>query len=139
ERADLYEEDCVELFFTPDPAQPRRYFEIELGPFGHFFDIAVDRTGDRSGTAGAKKADNDWSAHLTIGTWRDEAAHRAVIEAATAAPEIVAALVAGATRPIGLDRIEGQGKRQYLAAFPTRTPKPNFHVPDAFGALILDP
>src|SRR5262249_30766251 len=43
ERTDLYEEDCVELFFTPDPSQPRRYYEIELGPFGHFFDIAVDR------------------------------------------------------------------------------------------------
>jgi hypothetical protein len=50
-----------------------------------------------------------------------------------------AALVAGAALPIGLYRMEGQDQRHYLAAFPTRTPRPNFHVPAAFGTLILDP
>jgi hypothetical protein len=32
ERTALYQEDCVELFIAPDPALPRRYFEIEVGP-----------------------------------------------------------------------------------------------------------
>jgi uncharacterized protein (DUF362 family) len=132
ERVDLYEENCVELFLAPDPANRRRYVEIELGPFGHFFDILVDRT---------KKphSDNAWSAGLRIGTARDEAKQHAVIEVAIEAPEVLAALAAGAALPIGLYRMEGQGKRQYLAAFPTRTPKPSFHVPEAFGTLVLDP
>jgi uncharacterized protein (DUF362 family) len=131
ERIDLYEENCVELFLAPDPAQRRRYFEIELGPFGHFFDVLVDRTGKA-------RSDNAWSAGMRIGTHRDDAAHRAVIEVAIEGPDVVAALKAGAQLPLGLYRMEGKGPRQYLAAFPTRTPKPNFHVPDAFGRLELD-
>jgi hypothetical protein len=129
ERKDLYEEDCVELFVAPDVERRRHYAEIELGPFGHFFDILVDRD--------AKTSDEAWSAKLTIATARDEAKHHAVIEVAIAAPEIVAALKAGAHLPIGVYRIEDT--TNFLAAFPTRTPKPNFHVPEAFGELVLDP
>jgi uncharacterized protein (DUF362 family) len=135
ERVDLYEEDCVEAFVTPDPSQPKKYYEIEVGPYGHWFDIAVDR----SGTPGAKRADNDWSAGLAIATSRDEAAHKGVIEYAITAPEIVGALKAGASLPVGLDRMEGASPRLYLAAFPTLTPKPNFHVTEKFGMLLLDP
>ena len=129
ERIDLYEEDCVELFVAPDPEHRRRYAEIELGPFGHFFDILVDRE--------AKTSDTKWSAGLTIATQQDTAKHHAVIEVKIAAPEIAGALKAGATLPIGVYRIEA--KTNFLAAFPTRTPKPNFHVPEAFGMLTLDP
>jgi hypothetical protein len=54
-------------------------------------------------------------------------------------PDVIAALQPGARLPVGLFRMEGKSLRQYLAAFPTHTPKPNFHVPDAFGTLVLDP
>lgn len=131
ERVDLYEEDAVEVFLAPDPAQRRRYAEIELGPFGHFFDLWIDRSGKKV------VSDQAWSAGLSIGTTRDAAKGTAVIEVAIAAPEIVKGLVPEARLPLGLYRMEA--KKQYLAAFPTRTPKPNFHVPDAFGALVLDP
>lgn len=132
ERIDLYEEDCIEVFLAPDPAVRKRYAEIEVGPFGHWFDLLVDRTGKKvtSNTA--------WNAGLTIGTTRDEAKRHATIEIAITAPELVKALVADARLPIGLYRMEGKSPRQYLAGFPTRTPKPSFHVPDAFGALVLD-
>ena len=132
ERVDLYEENCVELFLVPDAANKQRYFEIELGPFGHYFDILVDR-------ARKPRADTAWSAGLRIGTARDEAHQHAVIEVAIEAPDVVAALAAGRALPLGLYRMEGQGKRQYLAAFPTRTPRPSFHVPEAFGTLVLNP
>ena len=132
ERVDLYEENAVELFLVPNAAVRKRYFEIEVGPFGHWFDILVDRT---SGS----HADTAWSAGLQIGTARDQANHRAVIELALTSPDVLAALAPDARLPIGLYRMEGKSPRQYLAAFPTRTPKPNFHVPDAFGTLVLDP
>ena len=132
ERVDLYEEDCVEVFLVPAIANRQRYFEIELGPFGHWFDLLVDR-------AAKPRADTAWSAGLTIGTARLEATHRAIIEVAITAPDVLAALAPDARLPIGLYRMEGKAPRAYLAAFPTRTPKPNFHVPDAFGTLILDP
>jgi len=41
ERDALHREDCVEIFLTPVPAQQNRYYEIELGPFDHFFDLEV--------------------------------------------------------------------------------------------------
>ncbi|CAN5923702.1 hypothetical protein BH11MYX3_BH11MYX3_00120 [soil metagenome] len=133
ERIDLYEEDCVELFLAPAHVNRKRYAEIEVGPFGHWFDLFVDRTGKKV------RADAAWSAGLTIGTTQDPASHTAVIEMAITAPEILAALAPDARLPIGVFRMEGTQPRQYLAAFPTRTPKPSFHVPDAFGSLILDP
>lgn len=135
EREGLYQEDCVELFIAPDPTLPRRYFEIEVGPYGHWFDIAVDRTG----RPGVNKQDLAWSGALAIGTARDAAAGTATIEFTIAAPELVAALIAGARLPIGLDRMEGGKPRQYLMAFPGRTAKPNFHAPTGFGVLVLDP
>ena len=135
ERVGLYQEDCVEVFIAPDPAVPRRYFEIEVGPFGHWFDIAVDR----SGRPGVKKEDTAWSGALTIGTTRDAAAGTATIEFTIAAPELIAALTAGAVLPLGLDRMEGGKPRRYLMAFPGRTAKPNFHAPSGFGTLTLDP
>jgi hypothetical protein len=131
ERPKLYEEDCVEVFLGVDAAHPKHYYEIELGPFGHFFDIDVDRETRREDTA--------WSSHLTLGTTRDAAAHTATIEACLAAPEIVNALRPGARVPVGIFRTEGQAPRHYLAFSPPRTRRPNFHVPEAFGVLAIDP
>jgi hypothetical protein len=129
-RPKLYDEDCVEMFFTPDPAHRRKYFETELGPFGHFLDVAVDLDGGSSTT---------WSSHARIATTQDAAAHAATIEAELTAPEIVSALVPGARLPFALYRMEGTSPRLYLAWSPPRTPKPDFHVPTAFGTLVVDP
>jgi uncharacterized protein (DUF362 family) len=134
ERIDLYVEDCVELFLAPDAKQPAKYFEIEIGPYGHYFDLAIDR----SAATAALRSNASWSGGLRIGTSRDIANHRAVIEVAITAPEISQVLRTGATLPIGLYRMEGKKPRHYLAAFPTNTPKPNFHVPSAFGMLVLE-
>jgi uncharacterized protein (DUF362 family) len=132
ERKKLYEEDCVELFFTPDPAHPKHYYEVELGPFGHFFDVDVDR--ERG------KQNASWSSGLTHATRRAPGARTATVEALFKAPEILAGLAPGARLPTGLYRLEGTGdRRSYLAWSPPRTEKPNFHVPEAFGTLVLDP
>jgi len=133
ERAKLYEEDCVELFLAPDPAKRSRYAEIEIGPFGHFFDLFVDRD--------KKTSDTAWSGALQIATSRDEPRKVAWIEARVAAPEIVRALAGGAKLPLGLYRMEGKAPRNFLAWSPPQrgSQKPNFHVPEAFGALVLDP
>ncbi|MDB4939532.1 MAG: hypothetical protein JWP87_6504, partial [Labilithrix sp.] len=130
EREKLYEEDCVEMFFTPDPASPSRYFEVEVGPLGHFFDIAIDRT--------TKKSDTAWSSQPTIATTVDRERHRATIEIALRSPDVVRALGTGKKLPFALYRMEGKSPRLYLAWSPTKTPKPNFHVPEAFGTIVLD-
>lgn len=131
-RPKLYEEDCVELFLTPKPAAPRRYFETELGPFGHFLDVSVDLDSHGGG-------DTTWSSGARIATTQDPAAHTAVIEAELTSPDIVGALMPGARLPFALYRMEGKSPRLYLAWSPPRTAKPNFHVPAAFGTLVVDP
>ena len=130
EREKLYEEDCVEMFFTPDPAERTRYYEVEVGPLGHFFDIAIDRT--------TKKSDTSWSSQPEIATKVDRERHRATLEVALRSPDIVRVLAPGQRLPFALYRMEGKSKRLYLAWSPTRTAKPNFHVPEAFGTLALD-
>ena len=130
EREKLYEEDCVEMFFTPDPAERARYYEVEVGPLGHFFDLAIDRK--------TKKSDTSWSSQPEIATKVDRERHRATIEVRLRSPDIVRALASGHRLPFALYRMEGTGKRLYLAWSPTRTAKPNFHVPEAFGTLLLE-
>jgi uncharacterized protein (DUF362 family) len=133
ERVDLYTEDCIEMFFTPNPSEPSKYFEIELGPYGHFFDLAIDRN-----ARGAARSDATWSSGVRIGTSRDIKRGRVVIEAAFTSTDMTSVLSVGASLPLGLYRMEGKKPRRYLAAYPTRTPKPNFHVPEAFGRLVID-
>ncbi len=135
ERSRLYEEDCVELFLAPKGKYARTYEEIELGPRGHFFDVKIDRFARDAAHAG----DVTWSSGVEVKTFVDSVAQRAVIEARIPASEIVAALVAGAEIPLGLFRMEGaMPKRLYLAWSPPKTDKPDFHVFDAFGKLIID-
>jgi hypothetical protein len=131
ERPNLFEEDCVEIFLTPNPDERRRYFEIELGPRGHFFDLSIDR---RSGF----RSDPAWSSAAEIRTIVDPAAARATIEVAIRSKDITAVLARGAVLPMNLFRMEGRTPRQFLTWSPTRTPRPNFHVTDAFGTLRLD-
>ncbi|MDF3066950.1 MAG: hypothetical protein K0R38_2551 [Polyangiaceae bacterium] len=131
ERDKLYQEDCVELFLAPNAAQRGRYFEIELGPFGHFFDLEIGSYG--------KVSKPQWSSEPTVAATRNEAARTAVVEARFASPDLTGALVAGARLPLALYRMEGKAPRRYLAWRPPRTAKPQFHVPEGFGTLLVDP
>jgi len=135
DRPKLYEEDCTELFLAPDPNAKAHYFEVEVGPLGHFLDIDVNL----GRKAPAQAANVAWSSGLYVRTRRNEAARRVAIEYALRAPEIIHALKPGARLPLGLYRMEGKAPRAYLAWSPPRTEKPNFHVPEAFGTLVLDP
>jgi uncharacterized protein (DUF362 family) len=130
ERAKLYEEDCVELFLAPDAARPSHYYEVELGPFGHFFDLEIDRD--------AKSSHVEWSSQATIQTSTDPVRHTARVEVRFSSPDLTRALVAGARLPLALYRMEGKGTREYLAWRPPHTPKPNFHAPEGFGVLSVD-
>jgi len=130
ERAKLYEEDCVELFLGSDPNDRNKYWEIEVGPRGHFLDIAIDRS--------AKKSDVAWSSASAITTKVDRDKKHVTIDVVVKSPDVIAVLKKGARLPLALYRMEGKEPRLYLAWSPTRTAKPNFHVPEAFGTLILD-
>jgi uncharacterized protein (DUF362 family) len=130
ERNKLYEEDCVELFLAPDAKRPDHYYEVELGPLGHFFDLEIDKAN--------KSSRVEWSSQLEVKTSAVPERHTAVIEARLAASELTAALKPGARLPLALYRMEGKAPRRYLAWRPPRTAKPNFHVAEGFGVLAVD-
>lgn len=130
ERMKLYEEDCVELFLGQDPNDRNRYWEIEVGPKGHFLDIAIDR--------GTKKSDVAWTSASTIATKIDRDTQHVTIDVTVRSPDVLAVLKKGARLPLALYRMEGKAPRLYLAWSPTRTAKPDFHVPSMFGTLVLD-
>ncbi|MFI5300389.1 MAG: DUF362 domain-containing protein [Polyangiales bacterium] len=130
DRPKLYEEDCVELFLGASLADRDHYYEIEVGPFGQFLDLDVQHA--------QKKSDVAWSSKPTIATRTDAVKHTATIELSLKSPDVLALLVPGVRLPLGLYRMEGTSPRQYLAWSPTRTPKPNFHVPAAFGTLTIE-
>jgi hypothetical protein len=133
ERERLYEEDCAELFIGPDPGRRSHYYELEVGPLGHFFDIEIDR----AAKAQSKRSNTSFSGRMEIGVHPERAAHRAHLEIAIRAPEITSVLAADARLALGLFRMEGKAPRHYLAWSPARTERPNFHVPEAFGTLRL--
>lgn len=128
----LYAHDALEIFVDPEPTSPETYFEIELGPRGHFLDVAVDRSRRPRG-------DVSWSSGLSARTAVDETAHGFVIEAQLAASALGVELAPSDIR-VGLFRIgTAAGDRYFLARFPTMTERPSFHVPERFGTLRLAP
>lgn len=131
EHPKLYAFDAVELFLDPKPRSGHTYREIELGPLGHFMDIDVNRRRRQRG-------DVTWSSGLDVATSIDREARRFIIEARIPAKALyVNELTRGEWR-LGLYRISGKRPdRVYLARFPTRTRRPNFHVPSAFGWVRL--
>ncbi len=131
EHRKLYRYDAVELFIDAQPRNHRTYRELEIGPLGHFMDIDVDRRR-------RKRGDVSWSSGMRVKTHIDRRAKRFVIEGAVPAKAFDADRLKAGNWRLGLYRIAGKKPgRIYMARFPTRTAKPNFHVPKKFGWLRL--
>lgn len=138
----LYEEEAVEVFLAPAPADgsaPRRYVEIEASPRGVFFDALVDNpTGDRHDDGFA--VDVGWDLpglDVRVGKTGESDDWWAVLRLPWA----------GLLEPFGLDeapelwrvnlyRIERprDGRTPEFSAWsPTLADPPDFHRPGWFG------
>ena len=127
----LWDRDVCEIFLAPDATHPERYFEFEAAPTGEWLDlgIVVTPTG----------RETDWEYHsgmqvaARIEPQSVEIAIR--IPWSDAIPKPVKADVwrANVFRCVGPEAPE-----RYLAWRPTRTPEPNYHVPEAFGRLRFE-
>lgn len=126
----LWERDVCEIFIAPDADVPERYFEFEAAPTGEWLDLAIHTLGDGRHT--------DWefqsgtTAAANVSTDRVTIAMRIPWDGLARKP------VAGERWRVNLFRCVGTGaERGYLAWQPTLTPRPNFHVPQAFGWLEM--
>lgn len=124
-RDHLWDRDVAEAFFQPEASPERYYKEFEIAPNGMWIDLEITPDGPadlKSGLSHSSHLDHDrrmWSAELGIPM-------RSICETFNPANSWGA----------NFYRIEGSVEpRRYLAWQPTRTPEPNFHVPEAFGKL----
>ncbi|HEX8748807.1 MAG TPA: carbohydrate-binding family 9-like protein [Pyrinomonadaceae bacterium] len=128
---ELWERDVCEIFVAPDKDGPEHYFEFEAAPTGEWIDLEIRYRGEERET--------DWhyrsgmTAAASIEEGRVLIAMRIPWEAFGRKP------LAGEIWRANLFRCVGSGAdRGYLAWQPTRTDRPNFHVPRAFGLLRFD-
>ncbi len=124
----LWDRDVCEIFIAPDPHVIERYLEFEAAPTGEWLDVAIHWT--------AEKRESDWqfNSHMTT-------AARVENDRVTIAMRIpwnhwIHEPQKGERWRMNLFRCVGKDpNRGYLAWQPTRTPEPNFHVPQVFGWL----
>jgi hypothetical protein len=127
----LWERDVCEIFIAPDVNEPRRYFEFEAAPTGEWLDLEICQLPERretnwqyeSNMIAAAKIENE-KVMMTI---------RIPFSSLRFQPK------ANERRHANLFRCVGVGEtRGYLAWQPTRTEKPDFHVPEAFGWIVFE-
>jgi alpha-galactosidase len=128
-RDKLWDRDVVEVFLQPDSSILRQYKEFEVSPNGFWIDLDIA---------------NGLLADLKSGMQRrvtvDEHSKTWTAELAIPMKSLSQHFDAHAVWRANFYRIEGASEPRFYAAWrPTKTPRPNFHVPELFGHLKFAP
>jgi len=124
-RDHLWDRDVAEVFLQTDPSCEHHYREFEVSPNGMWVDLDIF-PGGRS----------DLKSGMMRSVVLDEAQHRWTAELAIPMRCLTENFDPKAVWRANFFRIEGPKEpRRYLAWRPTHAPKPNFHVPSAFGQM----
>ena len=123
----LWERDVCEAFLQPPSSNGRAYKEIEVAPNGMWIDLEIafgEKRELQSGLRRRVKIDEgkkQWQAVLALPT-----------------KSLVERFGMPAVWRANFFRVEGAAEPRFYSAWrPTNTPQPNFHVPEAFGALVF--
>ena len=128
-RDHLWDRDVAEVFLQPDKSQVRHYKEFEVSPNGFWIDLDIGP---------AEK--HDLKSGLRRRVVMNEAAKTWVAEVALPMECLVERFDPETTWKVNFYRVEGAAEPRFYSAWqPTRTPAPNFHVPEAFGELVFAP
>jgi alpha-galactosidase len=128
-RDHLWDRDVAEVFLQPDPSEPRCYKEFEVSPNGFWIDLDI-----------APGEKHDLKSGLRRRVILDEAAKTWVAELALPMECLVERFDPSAAWRVNFYRVEGAAEPRFYSAWSaTRTPAPNFHVPEAFGELVFEP
>jgi len=123
----LWDRDVAEVFLQPDPAAPRCYKEFEVSPNGYWVDLDI-----------APGEKGDLKSGLRRRVVLDQKNKVWVAELALPMRCLIRSLDPGACWKVNFYRVEGAAEPRFYSAWqPTRTPQPNFHVPESFGRLIF--
>jgi alpha-galactosidase len=126
-RDQLWDRDVCEVFLQPPGALGRNYREFEVSPNGFWIDLDIVEGQKRDFESGLTRS-------VTID--KEMKSWRALL--ALPMNRIVERFDSGQVWRVNFYRVEGQQEPRFYSAWrPTRTPQPNFHVPEAFGALVF--
>ena len=126
-RDELWERDVAEAFLQPDESDARVYKELEVSPNGFWIDLDIAHGTKEEMRSGLRRrvtqepAEQTWTAELAVpmGSLTPEFDPKQSWRA-------------------NFFRVEGKIEPRFYSAWsPTLTPKPNFHVPEAFGHLVF--
>jgi glycosidase len=125
-RDQLWDRDVCEAFLQPEPSG-RRYLEFEVAPNGYWIDLDI---------APGEKHDLQSSLKRRVSVDENNKRWQAVL--AVPMKSLTLRFDPTATWRANFYRVEGDTEPRFYSAWqPTRTPKPNFHVPEAFGKLVF--
>jgi hypothetical protein len=124
----LWDRDVCEIFLAPDPAAPWRYFEFEAAPTGEWIDLGI--------VVRPEGRETDWDFASGFTTAAKLEGERLLVGMRIPWSEALPKPSAGDVWRVNVFRCVGpEAPERYLAWLPTRTPEPNFHVPEVFGVL----
>lgn len=126
-RDQMWDRDVAEAFLQPPGSALRHYKEFEISPNGLWIDLGIAPGEKRNLQSGLRRrAAIDEAAKI----WRAELA----IPMNSLTPNFDPS----AEWRANFYRVEGPAEPRFYSAWrPTRTPQPNFHVPEAFGCLVF--
>jgi alpha-galactosidase len=124
----LWDRDVCEIFLAPNLMDIRKYFEFEAAPTGEWVDLGLQITPNGRVT--------DWDFASGMTTAASLLDQTLTVSIRIPWSSILPKPEAGDEWRANLFRCVGpEAPERYLAWQPTRTPEPNFHVPEAFGYL----
>jgi alpha-galactosidase len=126
-RYELWDRDVAETFLQPDSTDPFVYREFEVSPNGYWIDLAVSH---------GKIEELHSGLHRRVVL--DEKSKAWTAELAIPMKFLTTHFDAKHSWRVNFFRIEGDTEPRFYSAWsPTHSPKPNFHVPSAFGTLVF--
>jgi alpha-galactosidase len=124
-RDQLWDRDVAEAFLQPNPSRERFYKEFEVSPNGMWVDLDI-----------SPELKADLRSGLTRSVAIDEKQRRWTAELAIPLSSLTANFDPKATWRVNFFRVEGAAEPRFYSAWqPTKTEKPNFHVPSVFGRM----
>ena len=126
-RDKLWDRDVAETFLQPDASDPFIYKELEVSPNGYWIDLAVSHGHIEELHSGLR--------HRVV---MDDKSRTWTAELAIPMERLTTDFDPKQAWRANFFRIEGEAEPRFYAAWsPTNTPRPNFHVPSAFGQLLF--
>ena len=126
-RDELWDRDVAETFLQPDSSDALKYKELEVSPNGFWIDLDISHGQKEELHSGLRRRvvlnakQNTWTAELSLPM-----------------PSLTQRFDPQKNWRANFYRVEGEKEPRFYSAWsPTQSPKPNFHVPAAFGKLVF--